>query len=221
MKQRRPAPLLPEPQARTTLPTGVDTTLQQLIGNAAMLELMGLQGGEAASTTETSANSKADETAQQIMARSSGHDTQGLYDLYAEDATFSGPIFGEQNAYGNLGKLSTEHDGTDALIVYDPDYVTETLSDGNTQVSIAWEADYTLGWADIHNEVVSHFVIGPDGKILSQVDVYDKGRWLEQMFSFLPAGGREWVREHLMTPYLEWSLEGKGEELAKGYAASE
>jgi hypothetical protein len=198
-KQHAPASLaqapVPTPQ-RVPAPT-------PSMGNAALLEDLGL--------------ARVQEVAETFIEAATDHQTRTLFELFDEDATFEDPIFGAQDAMGNLGKLATEHEDSGAVITFDPDYRVEPLEDGTYRVELAWEADYELFHSEIHNVVVSTLVVSADGEILSQVDDYDRDAWLAQALPYLPSGGRVWVQEYVLTPFLRHSLPRQGRRLAESY----
>lgn len=209
MKQRRPITAGPQP-APQQVPA--PHAVQLDVGNAALAEQLGL------SSTGPGASGAAG-VAEAYIQAGTVHDTEALYNLFSEDATFSDPIFGDLDAMGNLGKLGTEHDGSGATIRYDPDYEVSPSDDGNHRVTLRWEADYELLGQPIHNEVVTTLIVDSQGKIVSQVDDYDKAAWLDQALAMLHSGARGWVQRHVLTPFLEYSLPHKGAEMKEGYDA--
>ena len=180
------------------------------LGNAEMIERLGLKGG-------AQAQPAASQTAERFIALAEAHDTEGLFGLFHEDATFSDPIFGDQDAMGNLGKLGTEHDGSGAVITYEPAYEVIPLDDGGARVVLEWQADYELFGSSIHNEVTTTLTLDASGAIRSQVDVYDRDAWLAQAFPWMSEGFSGWTQRYVLTPFLEWKMPRAGADMLEDY----
>ena len=102
------------------------------------------------------------------------HYTMGL--LYAENATFSDPVFPLLNAHGarTMWAMLLSRAGDLGIEV-------NILEDGPARARVQWVARYTFGATGrrVVNRVSSEMAIA-NGRIVRQVDRFDLWRWARQ-----------------------------------------
>lgn len=136
----------------------------------------GKTGPTAPAATATETRNRA--TAEQFFAAFGRGDHQALEQHYRPDAKFKDDMFALSKRSSIMGMWKGA-----------PPFATfkaEVLEVKGDQVKAKWVVDYEMFGNKVHNEIESTLTFDASGKVASQVESWDRTKWMKQALPMVP-----------------------------------
>lgn len=125
-----------------------------------------------------SAEARSTAAAQAFFKAFEAHDTAAIENSYRPDAHFKDDMF-------NLTKRSSIMNMWSKAPPFAA-FNAEVISAKGNEVKAKWTADYVIFGNKVHNEIESTMTFDDQGKIASQVEHWDRQKWMSQAIPAIP-----------------------------------
>jgi hypothetical protein len=151
----------------------------------------------AAGPTPTEARNRA--TAEQFFQAFGRRDLTTLEGLYRPDASFKDDMF----TLSKRGSIMSMWKGAPPFKVF----LAEVGEAKGNQVRAKWVAEYEMFGRPVRNEIDSTLTFDASGKVQSQVETWNRERWMSQALPFVPKWAQP-LAYAVMRPLLSWRMGG-------------
>ncbi|MCU0699857.1 MAG: nuclear transport factor 2 family protein [Myxococcaceae bacterium] len=153
----------------------------------------------ASAPTPTEVRNRA--TAERFFEAFGRRDLATVEALYRPDATFKDDMF--TLTKGGRGSIMQMWRGAPPFKVF----LAEVTGASGNQVRAKWVAEYEMFGRQIRNEIDSTLTFDEGGAIRSQVESWDRQKWMSQALPFVPRWAQGAVYA-VLSPLLSWRLGG-------------
>jgi hypothetical protein len=147
--------------------------------------------------TPTEARNRA--TAEQFFEAFGRRDFATLEGLYRPDASFKDDMF----TLSKGGSIMTMWKGAPPFKVF----LAEVGEAKGHQVRASWVAEYEMFGRPVRNEIDSTLTFDAAGRVQSQVETWNRERWMSQALPFVPKWAQP-LAYAVMRPLLSWRMGG-------------
>ncbi|MDX2009631.1 MAG: nuclear transport factor 2 family protein [Myxococcaceae bacterium] len=157
--------------------------------------------GAAVSKASTPTEARNRATAERFFEAFGRRELSTVEGLYRPDATFKDDMF--TLSKGGRSSIMQMWRGAPPFEVF---HAEVTEASGNT-VRAKWVAEYEMFGRPIRNEIDSTLTFDESGAIRSQVESWDRQKWMSQALPFVPRWAQGAVYA-VLSPLLSWRLGG-------------